>query len=304
MTRKTMKAMTKKTPSRLIAALVCGVALCAQSVRAQVALTGTNYIQNFDAISNGLPAGWSVRTNATATSLGTAAPFITNTASWALGTGEFGNSAGTTNNSGTAANSSDSSTSQAAYTNRCPSVCQTGSFGDAGAAFVFQITNTIGLSNLTFTVDLNMLHEQTRSTTWTIDYAVSNSPSSFTQLGTYSDPGVFGTTTQTYNLGSDANNQTNNVWIRVVALSASTGSGSRDTFGIDNFILNYAGTSIAPIPLYIQLIGTNAVLTWSNSAFVLQTAPLATGTYTNITGAASPFTNGVDSPTKFYRLVH
>jgi hypothetical protein len=36
-------------------------------------------------------------------------------------------------------------------------------------------------------------------------------------------------------LGTDADNQTNNVWIRVVALSAAIGGGSRETFGIDNF---------------------------------------------------------------------
>lgn len=105
-----------------------------------------------------------------------------------------------------------------------------------------------------------MLHEQTRSTTWTIDYAVGNSPSSFTALGTYPDPGNFGTTTVTYNLGTDADNQTNNVWIRVVALSASTGSGSRDTFGIDNFILNYAGPSFPAISSQPASV-TNAVFT-------------------------------------------
>ena len=38
----------------------------------QVVLSGTNYTQTFDRLGVGLPAGWSVRTNATATSLGTA----------------------------------------------------------------------------------------------------------------------------------------------------------------------------------------------------------------------------------------
>ena len=46
---------------------------------AQVILTGTNYVQTFDSLASGLPPGWSVRTNATATALGTVALFTTNT---------------------------------------------------------------------------------------------------------------------------------------------------------------------------------------------------------------------------------
>lgn len=256
--------MTKKTVPRLFAALLCGATLCVQSVRGQVTLTGTNYTQNFDSIGNGLPAGWSVRTNANATSLGTAAAFNTAAVSWGTATGQFGNQAGTINNSGVAAAGNETSTQQGAFTNRCPAIRQTGSFGDPEAAFVFQITNTVGLSNLTFNVDLNMLSVQTHMTTWTIDYAVANSPSSFTVLGSYSDPGVFGTTTQTYNLGTDADNQTNNVWIRVVALSASAGTtGSRDTFGIDNFVLNYAGPAAPTISSQPASV-TNGVLTTAN----------------------------------------
>ena len=289
---------------RTVAALICVTALCVQSSRAQVTLTGTNYTQNFNSISNGLPAGWSVRTNVTRTTVGIAAAFNTNAVNWNNTSGQFNNYASTTNNAGAAASSTD--TTQATFTNRCPGIRQLASgtlFGNPGAAFVFQIANTIGLSNLNFSVDLNMLSVQTRSTVWTIDYAVSNSPSSFTTLGTFSDPGTFGTTNETFYLGPDANNQTNNVWIRFVALSAATGSGSCDTFGIDNFILNYSA-SVPPIPIYIQLAGTNVVLTWSNSTFSLQSAPLAAGTFINVTGATSPFTNSFDGPAKFYRLAH
>jgi hypothetical protein len=286
-------------------AFVCGVALCVQSVRAQVTLTGTNYTQNFNTISNGLPAGWSVRTNATAISLGTAANFPTVGKTWADTTGEFGNCASTFANSGTNFIGSESTTMQGNCTNRALAIRQTAAFGDPKAAFVFQIANTVGLSNLTFNVDLSILKSNAYSTTWTIDYAVSNSPSSFTVLDTFPDPGAFGTTTKTCNLGADANDQTNSVWIRVVALSAAIGSsGSRDTFSIDNFTLSYAGPPVSPIPLYIQLADTNVVLTWSDSSFALQAATVATGTYTNVIGATSPFTNTIDSSAKFYRLIH
>ena len=61
---------------------------------------------------------------------------------------------------------------------------------------------------------------------------------------------------------------------------------------------------VSPIPLFIQLAGTNTVLTWSDSSFGLQAAPVVAGTYTNVPGATSPFTNGIDSPAKFFRLVH
>src|SRR6266542_112280 len=45
-------------------------------------LTGTNYSQNFDSIGAGLPTGWSVRTSASISSLGTVAPFFATNAPW------------------------------------------------------------------------------------------------------------------------------------------------------------------------------------------------------------------------------
>jgi len=82
-----------------------------------------------------------------------------------------------------------------------------------------------------------MLRVNDRSTTWDIQYGVGVAPTSFTTLGTYSDSGVFGSTTQTFNpsdFGSNLDNQLDVVF-RVVTLSATSGSGSRDTFAIDNF---------------------------------------------------------------------
>ena len=59
-----------------------------------------------------------------------------------------------------------------------------------------------------------------------------------------------------------------------------------------------------PMPLQIRRSGTNAVLSWwAIAPFTLQAAPGVTGTYTNIDGAINPFTNSVDSPAKFYRLI-
>ena len=268
----------------------------------QLVLSGTHYTQTFDQIATDRPAGWTVRTNATATSLGTEVDLNPAAVSWGTQTGQFGNAAGTTNNPLTAAKGTETATQQSAFTNRCPSLRQTAAFGDPGAAFVLQIAGTLGFSNLVFSVDLNLLSVQTRSTTWTVDFAVGNAPTAFTALGTFSDPGIFGTTTQTYSLGAAADNQPQNIWIRIVALSPSTGtSGARDTFGIDNFVLHY--TAAAPVPLFIQTAGQNALLTWSDGSFGLQAAPTVNGVFTNVSGAASPFTNALDAPAKFFRLV-
>jgi hypothetical protein len=227
------------------------------SAEAQLTLTGTNYTQNFNAIGKGLPPGWSVRTNATANSLGLPATFPIAAKSWADTTGEFGNCAALTNNLGVPASGTESSAVQLSFTNRLLAVRQTQNFGDPGAAFIFQISNTLGCSNLTFSLDFDLLKSNGYSTTWTIAYAISNTPASFSPLGTYSDPGSIGITNRSFTLGTDANNQANNLWIRIIALSASTGSGSRDTFGIDNFSLSWTTNNLTVVPPAITAIVVN-----------------------------------------------
>ena len=288
------------------------------AAEAQVTLTGTNYTQNFNSISNGLPPGWSVRTNATATSLGVATAFNITNVSWGTTTGQFANGAGTINNSSTAATGTESVTLQVEFTNRCPCIRQTATFGDPGAAFVFQIANTTGYSNLTFSVDLSLLKSNGYSTTWTIDYAVGDSPSSFTLLGTNSDPGAFGTTNRSFTLGTDADNQPNKVWIRIVALSAATGSGSRDTFGIDNFSLSWATGNLAVITPAIAAIAMNggsvqidftAGTSDVPSSFLLLSSAQMGGTYADTGGIITSLGSGlfratcaVNGPQRFYRI--
>ena len=55
-------------------------------------------------------------------------------------------------------------------------------------------------------------------------------------------------------------------------------------------------------PLTIQKSGTNVLLTWTNPAFGLQAAPVVTGTYTNVPGATSPYTNAINGAQQFFRL--
>jgi hypothetical protein len=197
---------------------------------AVVALAAGTYTQNFNLIGTALPDGWDVRTGASASSLGTAESFTTGTNNWANTSGAFKNLS-----AGDIASTSSTAT-QAANTNRALGIRQIESFGDPGASFNFNLSTT-GLEVTGISIDLMMLSVQDRSTNWSIEYGIGTSPASFTSLGTWSDPGALGTNTisfTTSSFGTALNNQSN-IWFRVVALSDTTGSGSRDTVAIDNF---------------------------------------------------------------------
>jgi uncharacterized repeat protein (TIGR03803 family) len=60
--------------------------------------------------------------------------------------------------------------------------------------------------------------------------------------------------------------------------------------------------SLGPIPLNLQLIGGAAVLNWGNPAFILQSATKVSGTYNDMFGAASPYTNVITDSPMFFRL--
>lgn len=60
--------------------------------------------------------------------------------------------------------------------------------------------------------------------------------------------------------------------------------------------LHYLNT----VKLTITQSGTNVILSWPFGT--LQSAPAATGTYANIPGATSPYTNGISGAQKYYRV--
>ena len=64
------------------------------------------------------------------------------------------------------------------------------------------------------------------------------------------------------------------------------------------------GGLVSPMlmPLVAQPGDDKVVLTWTNSAYVLQRAPLAEGVYTNILGAESPYTNPITGSQMYFRL--
>ena len=227
---------------RLAAVFTAGL-LWAVSLPAQVALSAGSNVQSFDNPSAGLPAGWSVYTGANATSLGTPATFNTAAVSWATTTGQWGNQASANGATGT-----ETTAAQGLLADRALAIRQTGSFGDPGAAAAFNFS-TIGLEVTGVSFSAQMLSVQTRSTTWSLQYGVGETPATWTTIATFSDPAAFGSTTVTASgLGAALDGQAN-VWLRVVALAASSGSGSRDSFGIDDFTINAVtagGGTIAP----------------------------------------------------------
>lgn len=67
---------------------------------------------------------------------------------------------------------------------------------------------------------------------------------------------------------------------------------------------NQVFTSVAPVAeaLQYQVYGSDLVLSWTSPSFALQAAPFVTGTYTNISGATSPYTNSMTGSQKYFRL--
>jgi probable HAF family extracellular repeat protein len=62
-------------------------------------------------------------------------------------------------------------------------------------------------------------------------------------------------------------------------------------------------TTPQPIPLEMQQIPDQLVFTWYSKAFTLQCSPDLNGTYTNIPGATSPWTNSISGERLFFRLL-
>ncbi|MFN3848822.1 MAG: 3-coathanger stack domain-containing protein [Spirosomataceae bacterium] len=209
--------------------------------KSQVVLSGSSYSQNFDNLVNGLPAGWTVRTGSNATSLGTAASLTTATTAWSNTAGAFKNFA-----SADGLTSTSTSTQQGASTDRALGVRQTGTFGDPNAAFVMQVSNTTGFENFTLAFKLQSLDAASaRTVTWQVQWAVGANPTSFNTLTTVpatltTGGSTFASTDVTATLPSGVNNQSENLWIRIVTLASSAGANNRPSTGIDDLSLTYS----------------------------------------------------------------
>ena len=105
--------------------------------------------------------------------------------------------------------------------------------------FVFEINNTSGKTNLALNFLLQSLDDGIgRTTTWQVDYATGDNPTTFvpvaTPPSTITTSTSFSSTPVTVDFGNALDNQSGKVWIRIVTLSATTGSGSRASSAIDD----------------------------------------------------------------------
>jgi hypothetical protein len=87
-------------------------------------------------------------------------------------------------------------------------------------------------------------------------------------------------------------------WSFVMSDPASGGGPPSWSFSASVFSNNSNG---APV-VVSKKIGGTTVLSWNDPTFALQAAPAASGTYTNIPGATSPYTNTLTGSQRFFRL--
>jgi hypothetical protein len=225
-----------------------------------ITLTGTSYTNAFDTFETdlGTPPEWFTYTGASATSPGTIATWasVNYTAAsntWRTTSGRFANQASAFSYiGGTNFLGSETTAIQQAETDRCLAVRQV-SGTDVGVAFVLKIADTLGRKNFVMSLDsLNLDPTSTRTTTWTVDYGFGTVPSSFVPVATFANAaGTFSTTRRTISLpNGTVDNNAGPVWIRIVVLTPTSGSGNRETTGIDNFSLTWdMGVACTPVSI-------------------------------------------------------
>ncbi len=212
-----------------------------------IPLTTSPYTQNFNGIAAGIPQGFFVKIGASASQLGTGdMPIYSNPPGLANGTLWNQFSAGVKNfASATGLTATSDATAQNGSANRTLGIRQTSSSGyDPGSAYVILLDNTIGKTNFQLSFLLQSLDNSVgRTSTWTVQYGFGESPSSFTTVttspATLTTSATWGSTPVTVSFGSALNNQTQKVWIRIAALSASSGSGNRPSTALDDVSITW-----------------------------------------------------------------
>jgi hypothetical protein len=107
--------------------------------------------------------------------------------------------------------------------------------------------------------------------------------------------------------GATASDLTNVISISSFGFRQDSGCGATllvDDLKVGLSFAAVTGTNAAPIPipLGVQRNANKLILSWLDPGFSLQTAPAATGNYTNLPGATSPYTNAIGTSSKFFRL--
>ena len=223
-------------------------------------LTGTSYTNSFDTFEadQGTPGEWTTYTGATATAPGSIAAWsaINYTASsntWRTTSGRFANQASTYSYVGlTNFDGSEAVAVQQAEPNRCMAVRQV-SGTDMGVAFVLKLADTLDRRDFVMTLDsLNLDPTSPRTTTWTVDYGFGTTPTIFVPVTNFANAaGTFSTNPRKIIFPNGTlDNSAGPVWIRIVVLSPTSGSGNRETTGIDNVGLTWApGAACTPVSI-------------------------------------------------------
>ena len=96
---------------------------------------------------------------------------------------------------------------------------------------------------------------------------------------------------------------------QVVAASDGLNGGAQQIIAVSKpspRLLVAGTTGVYEFPLVPTLglnrVGQQIVLSWTNAAFVLQSGTNVMGTFTNIPGASSPYTNTISGSQRFFRL--
>ena len=88
-----------------------------------------------------------------------------------------------------------------------------------------------------------------------------------------------------------------------VAVRAGNAATAASSFEFTRLLVEVIALPPEPIPLNISASGGNVTLTWTNPAFSLWAALDASGPYTNVPGATSPYTTSAGEARKFFRLI-
>jgi trimeric autotransporter adhesin len=265
---------------------------------AQITLSGTNNTVNFDNLSTGLPTGVQGYSGATSTAQGTAWVYNSAPSVWAStsnGTYNMASADGLVS-------TSDAAT-QNASTDRALGCRQTGSAGDPGGSFQFSYANTSGFENFSLSFKLQSVDASSpRVVTWQVQYSIGNTTNwvnAPTVAGTLTTGGsAFTNNTITASFGTALNNLSQPVYLRVVTLAASTGSGNRPSTAIDDWSLSYAAVASGmPTISYGTVIEPKEPNLQGRIRLNLTPAAPAGGITINFTitaGASNPATAGAD----------
>jgi hypothetical protein len=198
------------------------------------------YTETFDGIGSGLPNGVSVKRIAAWNAMGQSGIYSTTPNDW--------NNSGTNFHNYASADIGEGAP-QSTATDRALGVWQTASDGDPGAAFVFQLANTIGKADLAMDFKLQSLNASSqRITNWRIDYGFGATPTSFTIPPSTGSLATGGSTFSNNNIHVDfgpwLDNKSDVVTIRLIAVDPSTGTGDRPVTAIDDLVISWKDSTV------------------------------------------------------------